>query len=30
MRLVTHLNISREDVNDALERIQSVVGATAV
>jgi threonine aldolase len=30
MRLVTHLNITREDVNDVLERIQSVVGATAV
>lgn len=30
MRLVTHLNITREDVNDALGRIQSVVGAVAV
>ena len=30
MRLVTHLNISREDINDALGRIQAVVGAAAV
>lgn len=30
MRLVTHLNITREDVNDALGRIQSAVGAAAV
>ena len=30
MRLVTHLNITREDVNDALGRIQAVVGAASV
>lgn len=30
LRLVTHLNISRDDVNDALERIHGAVGATNV
>lgn len=29
IRLVTHLNITREHVNDALGRIQSIVGAAA-
>ncbi len=30
MRLVTHLNISRADINDALGRIQAAVGAATV
>jgi hypothetical protein len=30
MRLVTHINVARADIDEALRRIQNAVGAVAV